>query len=252
MIEPSLRLRRAIYRGDASLVARILKSHPNLLHNPDTTPSTTHTPSGLSNTSLHLAASLDSVSICRLLLDLGHEGTPESPQISLNEKYDTPLHLAAKEGHTDVIHIICERCPTSIPRRNVRGMNALMLAAMGGHDTAVQLLLTYAPGGLEDHDNPNELLNAADHDGNTALHFASMYGHVPVLRTLLAAGANWEKRNGWSWQPVSYSATVQAEVHYKGLVGEIEKRNATKEPQDIKMSGMSATRHMSNACGEGI
>ncbi len=60
--------------------------------------------------------------------------------------------------------------------------------------------LRFAPGG------PASILNNADNDGNTALHFASSNGHLLVLRTLLAAGADSEKMNVWSWTPVAYSA----------------------------------------------
>lgn len=202
-------MRRAIYAQDTSLVARILKSHPHLIHNPDTTlPPTAHMPGGLSNSSLHLASSIGCLSICKLLLALGHEGPSDAPQISLNESYETPLHLAAREGHTEIIHLLCERCPTSILRRDHLGLNALMVAAMGGHDTVVQLILTYTPGSFRGPENTRRILDTVDNDGNTALHYAAMYGHLLVLRTLLAAGADQEKRNCWSWQPVSYSATV--------------------------------------------
>ncbi|KAI1002349.1 hypothetical protein K3495_g5858 [Podosphaera aphanis] len=249
-IEPALRLRRAIHAQDTPLATRILKSHPWLLQNPDTTPPTTRTPSGLSNTSLHLAASLGCLPICDLLLKLGHEGSPNAPQISLNENYETPLHLAAHKGHTEVIHLLCVRCPTSILRRDVRGMNALMAAAMGGHDTAVQLLLTFALGALREQEDPRCILDAVDHDGNTALHYATMYGHLLVLRTLIAAGADWEKRNGWSWQPVSYSATVQVEVYFKGLVGELErKKNGIKDTHENK-GAVSSVRLLPTGYGE--
>ncbi len=63
------------------------------------------------------------------------------------------------------------------------------------------------------------LLTAADLDGNTALHYASAYGQLKAIRALLAAGANPEAKNNYSWTPVAYSSTVQAEVYFKGLVG---------------------------------
>ncbi|RKF61614.1 Target of rapamycin complex 2 subunit AVO2 [Erysiphe neolycopersici] len=251
-IDPSLRLRRAIYAQDTSIVARILKSHPHLLHNPDTTlPPTVHMPGGLSNSSLHLASSIGCLPICKLLLSLGHEGPSDAPQISLNESYETPLHLAAREGHTEIIHLLCERCPTSILRRDHLGLNALMVAAMGGHDTVVQLLLTYAPGSFGGAENTRRILDTVDNDGNTALHYAAMYGHLLVLRTLLAAGADQEKRNFWSWQPVSYSATVQAEVYFKGLVGETERKKKLRgDPQDSRPG--SAMRIITSSYGEDV
>lgn len=63
-------------------------------------------------------------------------------------------------------------------------------------------------------------LQAVDMDGNTALHYASAYGQLKCIRALLEAGADPGKRNAWNWTAVSYSLSVQAEVYFRGLVGE--------------------------------
>jgi len=94
---------------------------------------------------------------------------------------------------------------------------------MGGHDTVLQLLLTYAPCGA------TEAVRRTDAEGNTALHFASGNGNLLALRTLLAAGADVESRNVWNWTPAAYSATVQAEVYLKGLVTEVSRQALRKE-----------------------
>ncbi|CCC13162.1 unnamed protein product [Sordaria macrospora k-hell] len=193
-IDPSIRLRRAIHVNDHLLVKRILRSHPNLLHNPD------HSVCGNANSNLHLAASLGHLSICKILVELGHEeGTP-----ALNDDHQTALMLAASAGHTEVVHFLCENDPQSILRQDIRGRDAVMEASLNGHDTV------------------------ADLDGNTALHFASGNGNLLVLRTLLAAGADPGRKNIWSWTPGEYSATVQAEVYLKGLVNEVQKRKIAK------------------------
>lgn len=207
-IDPSIRLRRAIHAGDALLVARILKSHPHLLHNPDTSLA------GLSNSNLHLAASLGHKATTSTLLALRHE----VPTPALNEHHQTALMLASAAGHAEVVHLLCEHDPACILRRDVRGRDAIMDACAGGHDTVLQLLLTYCPGG------PAEAVARADGEGNTALHFASGNGSLMCLRTLLAAGADVERRNLWHWNAVAYSATVQAEVYLKGLVSEAGRR----------------------------
>lgn len=98
-----------------------------------------------------------------------------------------------------------------------------MQASMGGHDTALQILLTYVPGG------PRDAVRRADLEGNTALHFASSNGNLLGLRTLLAAGADVERRNIWNWTPAAYSATVQSEVYLKGLVAEVGKRQQLRK-----------------------
>ncbi|KAI9643181.1 Target of rapamycin complex 2 subunit avo2 [Ciborinia camelliae] len=216
MIDTTLRLRRAIHTPDALLVNRILKSHPHLLQNPDSSPH------GLSNTSLHLAASLGHLDVASLLLSLGHE----SLSISLNEEHQTALMLAASAGHTDIVNLLCSKGPTvsGILRRDMRGRDAIMCASRGGHDTCLQILLTCAAL----YNDPKDVLANSDADGNTALHFASSNGHMLVLRTLLAAGADSQRRNVWMWTPVAYSATIQAEVYFKKLVSEVGKRKEMK------------------------
>ncbi|KAI1492311.1 ankyrin repeat-containing domain protein [Biscogniauxia mediterranea] len=213
MIDPSLRLRRAVHSNDDLLVRRIIKSHPDLIHNPD------QSANGLSNSNLHLAASLGHLEVCKTLVELGHE----LPTPALNENHQTALMLAAAAGHNEIIHFLCEYDPSCILRRDVRGRDAIMEASLGGHDTAVQLLLTFAPGGAQ------AALQNADIDGNTALHFASSNGNINVLQILLIAGADPDRRNVWSWNAVSYSATVQSEVALKSFVAaEKEKRRQMK------------------------
>ncbi|KAF5013999.1 hypothetical protein FDECE_29 [Fusarium decemcellulare] len=220
-IEPSIRVRRAIHANDATLLRRILKTHPTLLLNPDSSPS------GLSNSNMHLAASLGHRDICEVLLKFGHE----DPCPALNESHQTALMLAAAGGHTDVVHLLIEHDKTCILRRDIRGRDAVMEASLGGHDTILQLLLTYVPGG------PYEAVRRADVEGNTALHFASGNGNLLVLRTLLAAGADIQKRNVWNWTPAAYSATVQAEVYLKGLVNEVGKRQQQKREIEATKKG---------------
>jgi ankyrin repeat protein len=249
MIPPSLRLRRAILTPDCLLVQRILSSHPALLHNPDFS----SFPPGLSNTSLHLSASLGHLSIVNLLLHLGHE----DDGVSLNEDHQTPLMLAATNGHAEVVNAICEwdgGKASGVGRRDRWGRDAVMYASKGGWDTCLQILLTYAPplpSSTSQSQNPNtntssngepetaasRLLQNADVKGNTALHFASSNGHLLVLRTLLAAGADAERRNVWSWTAISYSATVAAEVYFKGLVAEVERRKGVRREAESRGTG---------------
>lgn len=162
-----------------------------------------------------------------MLLDLGHE----DPCPALNESHQTALMLAAAGGHTEVVHLLCEKDKSCIIRRDIRGRDAVMEASLGGHDTILQLLLTFVPGG------PYDAVRRSDVEGNTALHFASGNGNLLVLRTLLAAGADVEKRNIWNWTPAAYSATVQAEVYLKGLVSEVGKRRQLKREAEASKKG---------------
>lgn len=101
------------------------------------------------------------------------------------------------------------------------------------------------------------LLSATDTQGNTALHYASAYGQLKSIRALLAAGANPSARNAWSWQPVSYSLTVQAEVYFRALVGGRSAEGAGKGRGDVEggrpgtAAGRGSAEEKRGAGGEG-
>lgn len=86
---------------------------------------------------------------------------------------------------------------------------------------------------------PSPPLAATDASGNTALHYASAYGQLKSIRTLLEHGADAAAKNAWSWTPVSYSASVQAEVYFKGLVNAAERE---REREREGMVGAGASR----------
>lgn len=91
-----------------------------------------------------------------------------------------------------------------------------MLTSRTLHTTLLSHLLTLSP-------FPTSPLAATDTAGNTPLHYASAYGQLKSIRTLLEHGADSSARNAWSWTPVDYSASVQAEVYFKGLVNAAER-----------------------------
>jgi ankyrin repeat protein len=100
-----------------------------------------------------------------------------------------------------------------------------MLASRAGAHALLTTLLTISP-------DPATLLVAADADGNTALHYASAYGHLKCMRALLAAGANAGARNAFSWTPISYSSTVATEVYFRNLAAEIERRRERERGEE--------------------
>ena len=93
-----------------------------------------------------------------------------------------------------------------------------MHAALHAHTFTLTLLLTLP---VPPHKRP--LYEQADHDGNTALHYASANGHLECARVLLQFGANAGASNAFGWTPIDYSRTVQAEVSLRGLVAEAER-----------------------------
>lgn len=223
MIDASIRLRRAILLGDAVLVERIIKGNPRLLQNPDF--------DDKSNTSLHLAAAHGKADIASFLIDAGHEKS----EISRNATHETPLMLAARNGHVEVGRLLIQHFPRCVTMTNEAGLDALSIASQAPASTGLIPLL------LNEPDYPASP-HIQDQDGNTPLHHASASGSLKTLRILLSVGANPLAKNNYDWTPLAYdqspgpiddfcllllsrySQTVAAEVYFKNLVAEFERR----------------------------
>lgn len=204
-IDPSTRLRRAILLDDVLLVKRIVRTNPKLLQNPDF--------EDKSNTSLHLAAAHGFVDIADYLIQAGHEKV----EISRNADHDTPLMLAAKSGHVEVGKLLVKEFPRCIPLVNKLWLDALSLCSQHPASTGLIPVL------LNDESFPASP-HVRDQDGNTPLHHASASGSLKALRILLASGANPLAKNNYDWTPLAYSQTVAAEVYFKNLVAEFERK----------------------------
>ena len=100
-----------------------------------------------------------------------------------------------------------------------------MLTSRTPHTTLLAHLLALSPTPNSPRalSTPISPLASTDTSGNTPLHYASAYGQLKSIRSLLEHGADASARNAWSWTPVSYSASVQAEVYFKGLVNAAER-----------------------------
>uniref|UniRef100_A0A0E0AGU6 PGG domain-containing protein n=1 Tax=Oryza glumipatula TaxID=40148 RepID=A0A0E0AGU6_9ORYZ len=125
------------------------------------------------NTPLHEAVKHRRSAVALRLLD-------EQPLCGRTRNMDmlTPLHIAAREGLTDVVDKIVDIpwVPEKfIATNNVNG-TALHQAVLGGHTRVVEILLVKtAPG----------LIDLTDAVGNTALHFAAQKNDKRMVRMLL-------------------------------------------------------------------
>ncbi|KAH8727824.1 ankyrin repeat-containing domain protein [Phaeosphaeriaceae sp. PMI808] len=167
-----------------------------------------------SNTSLHLAAKNGFTQIAEFLIEQGHE----QEMVSRNNDFETPLMLAAAAGKEDMGVALAKRFPECIPWQEKSGLDALMLSCKSGAGTLhlIPTLILHGP----------SILTNSDISGNTALHHASAAGELKALRMLLQYGANPLASNAYSWTPVHYSATPAAETYFKTLIIEFEKAKA--------------------------
>jgi hypothetical protein len=92
----------------------------------------------------------------------------------------TALHLAAEEGHADVVAVLLSQGAQANTSAQ-DGKTPLLAACAEGHLGVVQMLLQHVEG---------RALDVPDHYGDTALHLAAAEGYGEVIRALLLAGAD--------------------------------------------------------------
>lgn len=222
------------------------------MHNPDF--------SDKSNTSLHLASQHGQEEIAELLISLGHDSsrpvedwiysnTHDNLGISVNTDGHTPLHLAAAHSQAAVVELLCREFPQTVTRRDAKGQTPLHLASSSQimpkpnanpNTSGPTRLTAQSP---EDNTTIDTLLasgadvNAKDNQGNTCLHNASAWGNLKAIRALIQAGADPLSKNKAGWTPQFYSITVQAEVYYRNMVAEFEKKKAEDEVRASERRG---------------
>ena len=62
-----------------------------------------------------------------------------------------------------------------------------------------------------------KLINHKDKEGNTALHYATIGGYIPVCQKLVRAGANIEVKNNNDMLPIDYAKQYEYSELYKLL-----------------------------------
>ena len=113
---------------------------------------------------------------------------------------ETPLHLAAKWGHKDVVALLLG-AKAEINAQTESGETPLHYAAENGEKEVAKLLLA----GRVDIDVRNKW-------GQTALHCAAQDGHKDMVALLLDNGAQVNARDNHGQTPIRLSARWEPEL----------------------------------------
>uniref|UniRef100_A0A3Q3E7I1 Inversin n=1 Tax=Labrus bergylta TaxID=56723 RepID=A0A3Q3E7I1_9LABR len=128
----------------------------------------------LFRTPLHWAALLGHARIVHLLLERNTSGT-----IPSDSQGATPLHYGAQSNNAETVGVFLSH-PSVKDEPDLEGRTAFMWAAGKGSDDVLRTMLDLTP-----HID----INMADKYGGTALHVASLSGHVSTVKLLLERGA---------------------------------------------------------------
>ena len=125
-------------------------------------------------TLIHVAAKNGHVEVIKTLIEFGSK-TLDTP----DDEGFTPMHGACLNGHADVIELLVQLGSSAIDTPDNYNCTPFHLAVYNGHLSAIQMLVRL---GSRVIDTPNKL-------GDTPMHIAATRGHVSVVEMLVRLGS---------------------------------------------------------------
>ncbi len=144
------------------------------------------------------------------MVSLGHDKN----EISVDFHRNTPVHLAAQQNHQQTMHFLIQHSSKSLEFQNDQFHTPLIEAVINNNDEAMSLCIHV---GAE--------LNIMDHNGDTPLHLASMYGQKKCLKMLINNDAKTDVLNNRHFKPIDVAKTDEVVQYIKALIKE---RNEAK------------------------
>nr|XP_043613865.1 ankyrin repeat-containing protein ITN1-like isoform X2 [Erigeron canadensis] len=125
----------------------------------------------LGETALFTAAERGYIEVVKELLPYT---TKEGLSMNNRSGFD-PLHIAAREGHREIVKILLDHDPELSKTVGQSNSTPLTTAAVRGHSSVVDELLS----------RDSSLVDVTRSNGKNALHLAARQGHVDIVSTLL-------------------------------------------------------------------
>lgn len=152
------------------------------------------TQNGEGQTSLHIAAAEGDEALVKYFY-----GVRASASIADNLDR-TPMHLAAENGHANIIEILADKFKASIYERTKDGSTLMHIASLNGHAECATMLFKK---GVYLH-MPNKVwvrlfyffekyikifsISTICQRGARSIHTAARYGHIGIINTLIQRG----------------------------------------------------------------
>lgn len=87
------------------------------------------------------------------------------------------MHLAAENGHANIIELLVDKFRASIYERTKDGSTLMHIASLNGHADCAMMLF-----------KKGVYLHMPNKSGARSIHTAARYGHVGIINTLLQKG----------------------------------------------------------------
>ncbi|KAH3674426.1 hypothetical protein WICMUC_003263 [Wickerhamomyces mucosus] len=234
MIDPEIRLRKAIISSNLRLTKRLILRYPELIQDID--PSNGWTP-------IHYASYYGCYLIVVYLLSIPVDEEKES--IPRNFKGENPIHLACLKGHEQVIHLLLQHYSDFINDcTRDDGITALHICSRYDWFKCIELLIAL-----------DVNLNSVDKNGETSLHFAMKFGNLNSIRLLVTSGCRIDIANNQNLKAISYARSFEVEKYFKQIKSSKNRSSTISSPllaqsrskENLKnLSIDTSSRHHSN------
>ncbi|XP_058212020.1 protein ACCELERATED CELL DEATH 6-like [Rhododendron vialii] len=152
----------------------------------------------------------------------------------LTPNHNTVLHVATQFGHLNYVKEVLEACPSLLHRRNIKGETPLHMAAREGHAEIVKAMIARAKRLEEELESGlvgavKEMLRATNIDGDTALHMAARYCHLEGEKYLKVFKMLTKRQRGMGKESVKMMIMRATKLHRE----EVEEIMRDREADEI-------------------